>query len=450
MALRTKVELLENAAVELKVTVAKNDVKAEYDSLLQEYCSKVAVKGFRKGKAPPEVLIRKFGDTLLAETAQKLLEKGLEKAFEKVEHRPLPYSIPKLKDEPQCELEKPFSFVVTYDTFPRVELGLYKDLEILEPVIEIGKEDMDRELAAIQEQNSVVIDKADATVGKDDTVTIDYVELDESAGEVENTKREGFTFSVGSGYNLYKIDDDIIGMKKGGEKVLEKEYPEDFEIGELAGKNIRLKVKITAVKEKKLPELDDELAQDVSDKYKTLQDMKADISKRLEDAAGARIRELNVKQLVEKITADSQVPLPGSMVRQELSLRWQNFVHRFGYDEKMVLQMLAKQGKSQDDLFDEWRPSVENGLMNRLVTNRIGEEEKVEVSEEEMDAEIRKEAENQKRDFDELKSQFVSNDLMDYIKDNKRVEKIHDLLLAGARIKKGKKIKFTEMMQEKD
>jgi trigger factor len=112
--------------------------------------------------------------------------------------------------------------------------------------------------------------------------------------------------------------------------------------------------------------------------------------------------------------------------------------------------MLEKQGKSQDDLFDEWRPSVENGLMNRLVTNRIGEEEKVEVSEEEMDAEIRKEAENQKRDFDELKSQFVSNDLMDYIKDNKRVEKIHDLLLAGARIKKGKKIKFTEMMQEKD
>ena len=450
MALRTKVDLLDNAAVNLKVTVPKADVKEAYDRLVSDYSSKVSIKGFRKGKVPPAILIQKFGESLLGETAQKLVEKGLEQAFEKVEQKPLPYSIPELKTELKVELDKPFSFEVVFDTFPEVKVGSYKELEITEPVVAINKEDIDRELAGIQEQNSIVIDKADETVAKDDTVTIDYVELGDDGSEVEESRREGFTFTVGTGYNLYKIDDDIMGMKKGEERILEKEYPQDFEIGELAGRKVQLKVQVTSVKERNLPEIDDELAQDVSEKYETLDDMKADIRSRLEEAAAQRVRERNIDQLLTKIVADSEVPLPESMVRRELGYRWQEFVRQFRSEEKFVLQSLEQQGKTQEDLFDEWRPRVETAIMRRLVLERIAEEERIEVTDEEVDGEIAKEAESQNRPLEEVKSQFVEAQLIDYIRDSIRTRKIYDFLLGASRIKKGKKVKFLDILQGKD
>ncbi len=354
MKVSSKEELLENSKVQVKVTIPKKDVKAEYDSLIGEYCRKVAVKGFRKGKVPAEVLIRKFGDSLMSEATQNLIEKSLKEVFEKVENKPLPYSVPTLAEnsKPELNLGKTFSFEVTYDTFPHIEIGEYKGLEIKEPLVSIGKEDIERELKAIQEQNSIVTDKLNGNVEKGDTVTIDYVELDESNNEVEGTKREGFTFFVGSGYNIYKIDDDVVGMTKGDEKDLEKVYAEDFEYSELAGRTVKLRVKLTSVKEKKLPDIDDELAQDVSEKYSTLQDLKDDISKRLEEASKTRVRELEVQSLFEKIVETSKIPLPASMIDQELNLRWNNFIRQFRSNETLMLQLLEKEGKTREDHSD--------------------------------------------------------------------------------------------------
>jgi trigger factor len=452
MRVSSKEELLENSKVHLKVTVPKKEVKAEYDSLVVQFCSKVALKGFRRGKVPAEVMIRKFGDSIKSETTQNLIEKSLKEVFEKVEHKPLPYSLPSLAEGSKLEfdLDRPFSFEVTYDTYPRIELCEYRGLEIEEPIVTIGKEDIDRELSVIQEQNSIVMDKENATVDRGDTVTIDYVELNEESNEIEGTKREGFTFSVGSGYNLYKIDDDIVGMTKDEQKELQKEYPKDFEYSDLAGRTVKLRLKVTGVKEKKLPEIDDELAQDVSEKYKTLKDLRDDILKRLKEASQSRVREVKIKRLFEKIVANSKIPLPVSMVEQELNLRWNNFLRQFRSNENLVLQLLEKEGKTKDDLLEEWRPAVEQGLKTRLAEVRITEAENIEASDKEVDKRIAEEAERQGKDPEELREEYQKNSVLDLIKDGIQIRKLHDLLLESATVKKGEKVKFLDFMQGKD
>ena len=213
---------------------------------------------------------------------------------------------------------------------------------------------------------------------------------------------------------------------------------------------MELRVTVTAVKEKKLPAIDDELAQDVSEEYESLDDLKSSIRERLQEAARQRVREQTVDQLLTRIVADSKVPLPESMVRRELDYRWQSFVNRLRGDEDFVVRALEQQGRNKEDLYGEWRPDAETNLMRRLVENRVAELEKIEVSEEEVDEEIKKEADSQKQPFEDVKKRFVEANMTSYIEDSIRIRKIHDLLLAEAKIKKGKKVKFLDILQGKD
>lgn len=443
------IEKLENSAVKLTVTVEQSALKQEYDDLLEKYAKSAQIKGFRKGKVPTSILEKKFGEGIKQEAAANSIEKSLKEVFDEIEEKPLPYVTPELQDEEiDADLDKDFTFTVKYDVFPEINLGDYKGLEVEIPKVSVTKEDEQRELDEIRDRNAIVVDKPDATVAKDDIVTIDYAELDETGEEKEETRREGFVFTVGTGYNLHKIDDDVIGMKKDEEKVLDKEYPEDFEYEDLAGKKIKLKVKITAVKEKKLPDLDDDLAQDVSEKYETLDDLKKDIRKRLEDSAENRLREMKVNKLLDKIVENSEVDVPRSMVEMELQNSWRNFLMRSRMPEEQAEQILAMQGKSKESLLEEWTPQAQQSLKSRLLVNKIIEKEELEVGEEELDEEMKKQAEANDMSFEQVKEQYSQSNYMDYLKNDILDRKAYDLIIENADIKEGKKVKFLDLMNE--
>jgi trigger factor len=177
------------------------------------------------------------------------------------------------------KLDNEFTFSLVYDIYPEITLGEYKDLEVEVPAVTVGKKEITAELEKIQEQNAMVMDKADGVVAKDDVITINTVEIDEEGEEVEGTGRQDFVFTVGTGQNIYKMDEDLIGFKKDETKTITKEYAEDSEATQFAGKTLKIKVTVTAVKEKKLPEINDELAQDVNDDFETLADLEKDIKK---------------------------------------------------------------------------------------------------------------------------------------------------------------------------
>ena len=130
-----------------------------------------------------------------------------------------------------------------------------------------------------------MVDKKDAAVEKGNVVAVTYAEVDDAGEEKAGTRREGFSFEVGTGFNLYGLDEDVVGLPVGAEKTVDKSYPEDYQYQELAGKTVKVKLKVESIREKNLPAIDDELAQDINEKFETLEDLKADIRSRLDEAA---------------------------------------------------------------------------------------------------------------------------------------------------------------------
>jgi len=441
---------LEHSQVKLDVSVEKDALKNEYKELLSKYQKDALIKGFRKGMVPLSVLEMKFGDAIKQEASISVLEKSLAEVFETIEEKPLPYSTPKLQNEEEFkpEFDTELNFSVTYDIFPRVVLGTYKGLTVEEPVVVLTEEDEKRELEALREQNALVVEKKDAIVAKDDIVTINYVELDESGAEIPGTERQDFVFTVGTGYNIYKLDDDVVGMAKDQEKVIEKEFPADYEIKDYAGKKVRVRVKVTAIKTKQLPELDDDLAQDISEEYKTLDDLKAAIRKRLETVRDNYVREAKIKNLMDQIIANSSIDLPASMVDAELERSWMRFVQNTRMQEEQVLKLLSLQNKTKESLSEEWKPEAEKSLKSSLLVDRMIEEEKIEVSDAEVDEALKKEAEDSKQSFEELKKYYEDNHLLEMVRSALKERKLFDKLLADSKIIKGKEEKFVDVLSK--
>ncbi|MBN1411214.1 MAG: trigger factor [Spirochaetales bacterium] len=449
MVANKELELLEKSRVSMKITVAEGDVKKTYDDLVKDYCQKVRVDGFRVGKVPPNILISKYGDIIQDETVKAVIEKSLEEVFDTVEYKPLPYAVPELKDKPVFEAGKDFSFEISYDTYPKVKLDNYKGLKIPEVEADIKKEDLDRELDILRDENAIVVEKKDGVVAQKDVITIDYAELDAGGNEVEGSKREGFTFTVGSGYNLYKIDDEMIGMKKEEEKVLHKEYPEDFEYPAMAGKKVDLKVKIVQVKEKQLPALDDELAQDINEKYKTLDDLKKDIEERLKNNAEEKIREYKITKILEQIKDNTEIVLPDSMVNRELEREWLSMVYYSGGREDMVLKELEKQGSSKGKYLEERKADAEESLKMSVIIEELIEAEKIEATNEEIEAEIKAGAEKQNISLEDARERVKANKMEASIRFGLQKKKLFDLLLSSATYTKGKKVKYQDLLAGK-
>lgn len=441
------VERLENSKVRLSVTVAKEAAQKEYDGLLKQYSKKAHIKGFRPGKVPTSVLEQKFGDSIRVEAAQKLIEESLKNIYEEIDEKPLQYATPELDGELEFNPGEKFTFAVTYDIFPDVEVKEAGGFTVEEPQVSIGKDAIEAELKQIQEQNAIVSEKSEGSVEKDNIITINYSELDENGEEIEGSSREDYSFTVGSGYNLYKIDDDVLGMKLEEEKTFTKTYGEDVDDPSLAGETKNIKVKVTKIKEKDLPELDDELAQDVDEKYSSLDDLKKDIKKRLAANKDNQLRKVKTDALVEQLVEKNPVDLPDSMIQAELDANWQNFIRQFGGDEKMVESLLGAQNNTRETLFSEWRPAAEQRLKSQIILSKLIEDRKIEASDEEVDGEIKKVADQNNMSEEDVRSYYQQNQMMEYIRQDIKERKLVDQLLEENTVKKGKKVKYLDFIQ---
>ncbi len=449
MISKKNIEKLENSAVKLSVSVEKEESRKEYDALLNKYSKSVQIKGFRKGKVPTSILEKRFGDSLKQEAASNLLEKAFKEAVEDIEEKPLGIASPELVGELDFNPENEFSFEVKYDVFPEVKLGEYRGLEISEPKVSILKKHKDAELEKIQEQNSVVVDKENKTIATKNIVTMDYAEVDENDNVIEDTKREDFVFTVGTGYNYYKLDDDVVKMKVDQEKIIEKTYPEDFEIKELAGTTKKLKVKIKAVKEKQLPALDDELAQDVSEEFNTLDDLKASIEKKLNDQVEQRVENIKTDNLLMKIVENSELTIPQSMINAELDNRWRSFMQQSRMTEENIEMFLQLQGQTKDSLKETWTPEAINTVKAQILLEKILDQENIEVSESDIEDEIKTQSEMYNMPADELKETFEKNGMMEYLKKDIKTKKLIKDLLSSSKITKSEKVDYSDFMMGK-
>ncbi|SIP96621.1 trigger factor [Alkalispirochaeta americana] len=444
-----KIEKLENSAVQLHITIPQDEVRVAYDDLVKKYAKSAQIKGFRKGKVPRDLLERRFGEGFRAEALQNLLEAGLEEALKDVEERPLPYARPSLVEEDlELTLDAPLSFSVTYDVFPEVTPGTYEGLTVAEPKVSITKADEDRELEELRQQNALVIEKEDGTVAKGDIATVTLEELDEDGSPLDGTRQEDLTVTVGEEENLYRIDKDIIGFSRGETRTIEKEYSQEDDHESLKGQKKRLQVTVSTIKQRDVPELDDEFAQDVSDEFETLKDLRKDIKKRLAENAEKKIRAQKIDELMKQISENTALEVPASMVQTELESSWRGLAEQYHATPEQLEQLLAFQGKTRDEIFDEWRPSALERLKRSLIAQKLIELEKIEVSDAEAEDQIRKDAEERKADPEPILEYYRNKNMLSYVKQDLAERTLFDRLLEKSTVTPGEKIKYLDLMAE--
>jgi trigger factor len=213
---------------------------------------------------------------------------------------------------------------------------------------------------------------------------------------------------------------------------------------------------VGAVKEKQLPPLNDELAQDISDKYQTLDDLKKDIRERLDNYAKSRIREHSISQVLDKVAETAKITLPRSMVEHELEDQWQSFLARVlprrrgedsELDETPVLRQLEKDGRSKQDVLNEWRPAAEKKIRLQLVVSEMVKKEGITLEDKELDSRVQQAAEAQNVSFEQAKEAMARNRYLEFLQYDLKNEKLYDRLLEAGRAKKGKKVKFLDLAQ---
>ena len=449
MITEKSVKELENSQAALTLTIDAASIEDAYTKRIQKYSKDLALPGFRKGHVPASVIERKFGDSIREESTFDAMESALQDAIKEldVKDKPLPFSTPVLQDEDKLlpfKKDSDITFTVVYDVKPVFELPQYKGLEINVPEIEVTEKDIDSDVENLRNQNAIIKNKS-GKAENGNIATINYVEIDENGNEIESTKRNDFTFTIGTGYNFYKLDNDVIGMKKDEEKTVEKSYTEEDNIPGYAGKTVKLSIKLTELKERELPEVDDEFAQDIKDEYKTVKDMRDGIRKDLEKKAEDAMKTEKEDAVVKAIAEKTSFTIPQSMIQAELDSRWRNLIRSSSISEDQLLKFLEMQGETKESFQNGWKDEVTAMLRSQLVLDAIRDKENFEISEEDLNAECEKQLKNvpesEKESYKEI------------IKDNMQFEKVIPFLLENNTFKSESKVsykEYTEPKPEKD
>ncbi len=451
MNITKEITKIENSAVKLTATIAKEDVAAGYKSNMAKYQKNIQIPGFRKGHVPANLIEQKYGESLKAEITGDLIDQALNEIFqgEDVKDlRPLPYAMPRLEGDkfPEFDVSKDLTFTVTYDIFPEVKVTNFDGITIKEPQVTVGDKEVEQELKALQERNAAVLDKKeDEAAAKDDVVTIDYKELDENGADVEGSAREGFVFTIGSGENIYKIDDEIIGMKKNETKQIEKTYAKDDADEELAGKTKKISVTVKAIKVRNLPELNDDFAQDVNEKYKTFEDLKKDITLNMETAKTRKLAELKSNALLEQLLEKNPFDLPKSMLQAELDSRWNYMAQQFQTTPEQLEKMVLSAGQTREDMLNQWTGNSEKMLKSRLIVDSLLREKDIKATPEEVDAEMQKIADEQGMSLDEVKKHYEDPRNKEFLVDEVKENKLFEELYKNVKVSKGDKVAFADL-----
>ena len=417
---------LENSQMALTLTVDAASIEEAYKAKINKYAKEIQMKGFRKGKAPISVIESKFGSAIREESTFDLMESSLKETIETLDEKdkPLQFSTPVLQNEESLlpfKKDSDITFTVHYDVKPSFDLPQYTGLEVKYNTTEVADSDVDAEIEKLREQNAVVLTK-DAKVANGDIVTCNYVELDSERNEVPGTSRKDFTFTVGSSYNFYGFDEDIIGMAKGEEKKFEKTYAEDYANPDYKGKTITLIVNVTEVKERQLPEVDDEFAQDVKEEYKTVEDMKNGIKANLQKEVDEMVDNVKKEAIVNALNEATTLTIPASMIEFELESSWRDYVRQTGLTEDQILNYFKQSGMSKESFIEGWREPATKNLKNQLILEAIQKKENFEVDEKALEEELNK---NIKEDTDEATKDYYRN----VLRDNMQYAKVLPFLL---------------------
>ena len=385
--------------------------------------NKVSIDGFRKGKAPKSVFLKKYGiERLFMEASNLCVDDAYKKMIK--ENEKLEIAAQPILDIRAID-EKHIEYVFTLTLKPEVKLGKYKKLSVKKETVKVTKDEIEHEISHIREDYKENIVK-DGKIEPGDIAVIDFEGFKDDVA-FEGGKGENYSLTIGSNTFIPGFEDQLIGLKAGDTKDVKLSFPEDYHVAELKGQPVVFKVTVNEVKQVKLPELDKDFFEDlgmegIDSKEALEKQVKENIKLRKEKDADEKYTDA----LLEEISKNTEIDVPYTMINDETEHMVEHFKEHIMMQGVTIEQFYQMTGSSEDKLKEQYKEEAEKRIKYRLIIEKIIEEEKIEVTDKEIEDKIEEIAEQYKMTKEEVKKQYGDN--LDYIGYDLKVRKAFDIL----------------------
>ena len=426
--MEVKIEEVEKNRVKLEIAVGADVLEEGLEKSYKKNAKRFNIPGFRKGRAPRSMVERQYGAAVLYEGAiDAICPECYEKAVK--ENGIDPVDAPEL-DLVELEKGKPFVFTATVYVKPEVKLGQYKGVEAARRHVVVTEDDVLAELMANADKNARLVPPAEERASREgDTLLIDFTGYIDGE-QFEGGKREGFNIELGSRTLIKGFEEQLIGRGVGENFNVGVRFPEDYQDPVCRGKEAEFDVTVHSIKEKELPEIDDEFAQDVSE-FDDLESYKADIRRELTERQEKAADDDFEDAVFGKVFEGAEIDIPEVMVKKQAERNLKEFEMRLAYQGVDVERYMQMTSSTREQLEESMRARSTAEVRAKLVLDQIAKEEAVEVTDGEFDDELKKRAEKYNRPFEEYKSQ-LSDDYADYVRSQLKLEKVKALIIENA------------------
>ena len=429
-----KVEKLEKNMAKLTIEASAEEFEQAVKKAYNKNKGKMSVPGFRKGKVPQAMIEKMYGPEVFYEDAANfIIPDAYANAIEEEKDLEI-VSRPKI-DVEQCEKGKPFIFTAEVALKPDVDLGKYKGVKIEKIETAVTDEDIDKEIKREQDANARTITVTDRPVKDGDTAVIDFEGFVDGVA-FEGGKGENYPLVIGSGSFIPGFEDQIIGKNTGDDCDVNVTFPEDYNAKDLAGKDAVFKVKVNEIKEKELPELDDEFASEVSE-FDTMAEYREDVKKKLAEKKEKEAKDKKEDAVIEAIIKDSKMEIPEPMIDTNVDNMISDYAQRLQSQGLSLEQYFMFTGLDMDKFRSQMREGAVKRIESRLVLDAIVAAEDFSISDEEYEKELERIAEESKMEINKLK-EYIGDDEYgkNRIIDDLKIQKAIDLITESAVEKK--------------
>lgn len=434
-----KCEKLEKSMAELQFSIDAEAFKAAVADVFKKEGKKYSVPGFRKGKAPRKIIESMYGTAVFYEDAiNDVYPAAYEAAVQEQGLEDMGHPV---MDIVEVGKEQGLIFTALVSVRPEVKLGQYKGLTAPKNVAEVTEQDIDAEMEPYIKRATRQV-SVDTEIRMGDTAVIDFEGFDNGVA-FEGGKGENYSLEIGSGSFVPGFEDQLIGMKAGEEKEINITFPEDY-VPDLAGKAVVFKVKVNEVKEPQVPQVDDEFAKDVSE-FETLADFRKDLGEKLAKRRAAQADDEFEEAILKQLVDNMQVEIPDGMVETQLDKLMDEYAMRMQSQGMSVNEYLKMMGMTPEMMRSSAKPSALRQVQIQLALNAVAEAEKIEISDEDCQEEIKKLAEQYKLTEDQVKAAVP----MENLKSDLRLQKASDLVIAEAKVGEAPKAEETEEKPKK-
>ncbi len=427
MVMNIEKDDLEGNRVRLRVTIEKEAVNNALDQAYNKVVEEVDVPGFRQGQVPRKVLESKYGEEIFHKDALDILiPTQYSEALEEIDIEPI--------DQPDIEdyyiaRDEEGSFTAEVEVKPEVKLGQYTGFEVEREEVEVEEEEVEEAIEQMQEEHSQLVSSDGTMVQEGDHVVIDFTGYID--GETfPGGQAEEYILEIGSGDFVPGFEEKLIGKEVDEDKEHEISitFPEDYEAEDLAGEEAIFEVVIKEIKEKEVPELDDEFAQEAGD-YETFAEMKEQIREEMKERREEQERRQAENEIIEKVSQEAEVEVPEKMVEEELNQMYQQLVQNLQSQGVDVEEFFSYSGLDEEEWREENREDAHKRARNNLVLEAIAAAEDIEVNEEEINEQVEEIASQNDQDPEQIKQFLQMQGQLEDLKRGLKMEKTIDFLL---------------------